>query len=305
MFLLVYSTGVTWVTDQHCFVLAVLFYGLSSLYSIFLLRRGFREDNRINYCLLLVAFCFHTAAMFKRGFSLQRCPINNLYEATTFISWTIVTSYLLIGSWSRLRFLGAFASPLLLAIGVFALMPSLDVQTGAPNFTGGLASLHKALILLSFGAFGLSSIAGVMYLTQEHDLKYHKAKAILSMLPPIQRLEVIMGRLLAAGFCLLSAGLIVSSIFLKQTRNVYFTSDAGNVVFRFCLGALPCAAHFTLAFLPAGPPLRLGRRRRLCFSDAHLLGSVFAFRHSFPSGKITPRSRERPGIPSPGTWFWM
>jgi ABC-type transport system involved in cytochrome c biogenesis permease subunit len=114
---------VTWVTDKHCFALAVLFYGLSSIYSIFLLRKGFRQDNRINYCLLLVAFGFHTAAMFKRGFSLQRCPINNLYEATTFIGWTMVTSYLLIGSWSRLRFLGAFASPLLLAIGVFSLMP--------------------------------------------------------------------------------------------------------------------------------------------------------------------------------------
>jgi ABC-type uncharacterized transport system permease subunit len=111
-------------------------------------------------------------------------------------------------------------------MGVFALMPSLDVQAGTPNFTGGLASLHKALILLSFGAFGLSSIAGVMYLTQEHDLKFHKARAIFSLLPPIQRLELIMGRLLAAGFCLLSAGLIASSIFLKQTRKVYFTSDA-------------------------------------------------------------------------------
>jgi ABC-type uncharacterized transport system permease subunit len=115
---------------------------------------------------------------------------------------------------------------LLLALGVFALMPSLDVQSGVPNFTGGLASLHKALILLSFGAFGLSSIAGVMYLTQEHDIKYHKARAIFSLLPPIQRLELVMGRLLVAGFCLLSIGLVVSSIFLKQTHNVYFTSDA-------------------------------------------------------------------------------
>ena len=241
--------------------------------------------------------------MFKRGFSLQRCPINNLYEATTFISWTIVTSYLLIGSWSRLRFLGAFASPLLLAIGVFALMPSLDVQTGAPNFTGGLASLHKTLILLSFGAFGLSSIAGVMYLTQEHDLKYHKAKAILSMLPPIQRLEVIMGRLLAAGFCLLSAGLCSQFHFPQADPERLFHQRRGNVVFRFCLGSLPCAAHFALAFLPAGPPLRLGRRR-LCFSHAHLLGSVFAFRHSFPSGKISPPiPANGQASLSPGTWL--
>ena len=216
-----------WFSDRRFLLLAVILYGVSAIYSIFLLRRGFRQDNRINYCLLLAAFGLHTAAMFKRGFSLQRCPINNLHEATTFIAWTIVTAYLLIGAWSRLRFLGAFASPLLFAIGTFALMPGLDPPHGVePAFTGGWSSLHKALILLSYGAFGLSSVAGLMYLTQEHDLKFHKLRAVFSLLPPIQRLEFVMGRLLAVGFGLLSAGLIVSAIYLKQTRGVYFTSDA-------------------------------------------------------------------------------
>ncbi len=204
----------------------MIFYGVSSLYSFFLLRKGFREDNRINYLLLAGGFVFHTLAMIKRGFSLERCPINNLYEATTFIAWTIVATYLAIGAWSRLRFLGAFTSPILFGIGVFALMPPLDVHTGTPTFSGGLASLHKALILLAYGAFGLSSIAGAMYLTQEHDLKYHKMRALLSLFPPIQRLELVLGRLLALGFVMLTLGLIVSSVFLKQTRNVYFTSDA-------------------------------------------------------------------------------
>ena len=205
----------------------MVLYGISAIYAIFLLRKGFREDNRLNYGLLLAAFGLHTAAMFQRGFNFQRCPINNLYEATTFIAWTIVTAYLVIGSWSRLRFLGAFASPLLFAIGVFALMPGLDPPHGAhPTFTGGWSSLHKALILLAYGAFGLSSVAGLMYLTQEHDLKFHKLRAVFSLLPPIQRLEVVMGRLLLAGFALLTAGMVVSSIYLKRTRNVYFTNDA-------------------------------------------------------------------------------
>src|SRR5437867_10027012 len=169
--------------------MAVVLYGVSTLYSIFLLRKGFRKDNRINYLLLLVAFLVHTFAMFKRGFSLQRCPMNNLYEATLVIAWTIVAAYLILGILSRLRFLGAFASPILFAIGVFALMPPLDARGAQPAFLGGWSSLHKALILLSYGAFGLSSVAGLMYLSQEHDLKYRKLRAVLSLLPPIQRLE--------------------------------------------------------------------------------------------------------------------
>jgi len=215
------------LTDRHLFLIAVVLYGISSLYAIFLLHRGFRQDNRINYSFLLGGALFHTYAMFQRGFSLQRCPINNLYEATIFVGWTIVTAYLLLGTWKRLRFVGAFASPILFGIGVFALMPSLDPPHGNhPTFTGGWMSLHAALILLSYGAFGLSAIAAAMYLTQEHDLKFNKLRAVFSLMPPLQRLELVTGRLMLAGFILLTAGLIIGVIYLKQTENVYFKGDA-------------------------------------------------------------------------------
>lgn len=210
--------------DKLNFIVAVVLYGVSALYSIFLFRKGFREDNRINYCLLLGAFGFHTVAMFLRGFTLNRCPIHNLYEATIFVGWTMVAAYLLIGLWSRLRFLGAFASPVLFAIGVFALMPGLDVKS--PNFvtTGGWLSLHVALFVLSYAAFGLSCVAGLMYLTQEHDLKFRKLRAVFSRMPPIQRLELVAGRLMLIGFGLLSAGLVMSAIWGRK-MDVRFAGD--------------------------------------------------------------------------------
>ena len=203
----------------------MLFYGISVVYSVFLWRKGFREDNRVNYWLLLAAAFFHTTAMIKRGFSLERCPVNNLFEATMFVTWTMVVAYLVFGLWSKIRFLGAFASPILFAIGVFALMPSLDVRGPKPEFSGGLVSLHATLILLSYGAFGLGSIAGIMYVTQEHDLKFHKLRAVFSRLPPIERMEKVMNGLLIAGFILLSGGLLLSPILLKQKYDVYFNND--------------------------------------------------------------------------------
>jgi ABC-type uncharacterized transport system permease subunit len=201
---------VTWFTDRHFFLLAVAFYGLSTVYSVFLWRKGFRKDDHANYFLLLVAFALHTAAMVQRGFSVAHCPVNNLYEATTFVSWTIVAAYLVIGLMPRLRFLGAFASPVLLAIGVFALMPALDPPHPAgapPEFSGALVSLHAATILLAYGAFGLGAVAAAMFLMQQHDLKFHKLRAVLSLFPPIQRLEIVAIRLVFAGFILLTVGL--------------------------------------------------------------------------------------------------
>ena len=216
------------LSDRDLVWSAVGLYGISTLYSIFLLRGGFRRDNQINYLLLLGGFVLHTLAMFQRGFSLQRCPINNLFEATLFIAWAIVASYLVLGVWSKVRFLGAFASPVMFAIGVFALMPGLDTpyQPQHPNFTGGMHSLHAALILLASGAFGLSCIAAVMYLTQERDLKMHKVRALLSRLPPIQRLEQVTRGLMWAGLLLMTGGLVSGALWLKERQGVFFKPDS-------------------------------------------------------------------------------
>jgi ABC-type uncharacterized transport system permease subunit len=139
--------------------------------------------------------------------------------------WTMVAAYLVVGLWSRLRFLGAFASPLLFAIGIFALMPGLDELSAKPEFSGVWLSLHVALFVLAYAAFGLSSVAGLMYLTQERDLKTHKMRAIFSLMPPIQRLELVAGRLLLAGFAFLTAALVVSAFGVKQMSGLSFVSD--------------------------------------------------------------------------------
>jgi len=213
--------------DRQYFALAVGLYGLSTIYSIFLWRKGFRQDNRVNYFLLLTGFGFNVLAMLSRGLSFSRCPVNNLYEAVVFIAWAILAVYLVLGLWHRLRFLGAFASPVLFGLGVFGLMPALDKVSGTkPEFMNGWSSLHAALILLAYGAFGLSSIAGLMYLTQEHNLKFHKLRAVLSLLPPIERLERTIGRLLVAGFILFTAGLVVGAIWVKKPEGVRFYQDA-------------------------------------------------------------------------------
>src|ERR1039458_1918566 len=197
-----------WFTDRHFFLLAVAVYGLSTLHSDFLWRKGFRRDDHVNFLLLLAGFALHTAAMFKRGLRLDACPVNNLYEATTFLLWALALACLAIGLLPRLKFLGAFAAPVLCAVGVFALMPSLDPPHGPkPEFSNWLTSLHAATILLAYGAFGLGAVAAGMFLTQRHDLKANKLRAVLSVFPSIQRLEMVTTRLVFAGFILLTIGL--------------------------------------------------------------------------------------------------
>jgi ABC-type uncharacterized transport system permease subunit len=208
-------------------LLAVIVYGLSAVYSLFLWRKGFRTHDHVNYALLLAGIILQTRAMLMRGLTLRQCPVHNLYEAITFVVWTIVAVYLVLGLWPRLRYLGAFAAPVIFSIGVLALMPGLDPPgTGRPPLAANdLVSLHAALTLLSYGAFGLSSVAAVMYLTQEHDLKFHKLRAVFALMPPIDRLERITSRLLWAGLLLLTAGLGLIPFLLKGRADYHPGSD--------------------------------------------------------------------------------
>ncbi len=213
-----------WFTDRHCFLLAVTFYGLSTVYSVFLWRKGFRRDEWANYFLLAAGVALHTLALFKRGFSLNACPVNNLYEATTFLLWTLGLACLIYSLLPRFKFLAAFTAPVLFTIGVFALMPSLDPPHGLnPEFSGALRSLHAATILQAYGALGLAAVAATMFLMQQHDLKLHKLRALLSLLPSMQRLELITFRLVAAGFALLTIGLVAGWQLPRPEGKPYFS----------------------------------------------------------------------------------
>jgi ABC-type uncharacterized transport system permease subunit len=213
------------MNDRILFLAAVILYGVCLGYSIFLWKRGFRKDNHILYGIFAAGLALHTAAMFGRGFRLDRCPINNLYEASVFSLWTVGMAAAVLGAAPRLRFLAAFATPLVFGGGVFALFPNLDVHGQAPEFSHGWESLHAALILLSYGAFGASAAAALMYLSQENDLKFNKARAMFAFMPPIQRLERIVSSLLAAGFALLTAGLLVGSWWLSRNKGYWFSDD--------------------------------------------------------------------------------
>ncbi len=215
-----------WFTDRHYFLLAVTFYGLSTIYSVFLWRKGFRRDEWVNYILLAGGVAFHTLAMARRGMTLQSCPVNNLYEATTFLLWALGLASLVYALMPRFKFICAFAAPVLFTIGIFALMPSLDPPRGPkPEFSGALRSLHAATILQSYGAFGLAAVAATMFLMQQHDLKFHKIRAVLSLLPSIQRLEIIATRLVLVGFVLLTIGLVAGQQLPRKAGAPYF-SDA-------------------------------------------------------------------------------
>ena len=111
-----------------------------------------------------------------------------------------------------------------------------------------------------------------MYLNEEHDLKFNKSRAVLSLLPSIERLDLITTRLLAAGFILLTSGLALAPLLMKEQFGVFYQKDA-KILWSF----LSCGFFTAVYFSPVGGSLNeggntLGNRRQFLFRSAHILG---------------------------------
>lgn len=160
-----------------------------------------------NFFAMLTGFLLQTGFLYLRGEKLGRCPLTSLFEVLIFLAWAMVLFYLLIGPAYRLSLLGAFTSPLVLIFQLVALLALSDQPARIERTSNAWMELHAAISVIAYGAFALACVAGVMYLTQERQLKTHHIHSIFFHLPPIRDLAIANSRLIITGLALLSIGI--------------------------------------------------------------------------------------------------
>ena len=181
---------------------------LSFGYTLLALRAGRFRPGPVNLVAILGGFALLTLDLWSRGQMQGSCPINSLFNVLVFICWSILLIYLVVGSAYRLSLLGAFTSPLVFFVLLFAQLGPVGTTVQARLDHNPLIQLHAALSLVAYGAFALAAVAGLMYLVQDRQLKTRNAGALLYNLPPITDLGVANARLIRLGFGLLTAGFV-------------------------------------------------------------------------------------------------
>jgi len=186
-------------------ILAALCYLGGFGYAVWSLRQGTYRPGRWTLAVLGLGLLFQTVFLRWRGQAIGGCPMTTPFELLTFISWSIVALYFVIGPAYRLSLLGVFTAPLALLFQASALVRpeafTVPVHKAAHSFWG---ELHAALALVSYGAFALASAAGIMFLLQDRQLKQHRISPGLRQLPPIHYLTRAIRGLLITGTALLT-----------------------------------------------------------------------------------------------------
>ncbi len=193
--------------DRLLLVISTFCFLFGFAYTMHALGARVYQASRLNLVAIGTGFLGQTAFLYLRGEALGRCPLTNRFEVLIFLSWSLVLFYLLIGPAYRLSLLGAFTSPLVFLFQSGALLLVADAPSKPKLAPNSWLELHAAISVVAYGAFALACVAGVMYLTQERQLKTHHIRSIFYHLPPIRDLAVANARLIIVGFVLMTVGL--------------------------------------------------------------------------------------------------
>lgn len=198
-------------------ILATILFLLYALSAWTMLRSV--KDPRLEplaWVLILVAIIGHSDAIMLRfhgHFSI------GLFEALSLLGWTLAALACLISIDRHNRVLGAI---LMLSAGVGSAAGAINGRVYTEATMGWDLTAH---ILLSMAAAALlfaAAVTAILLVFLDRRLRTRRIADLSSGLPPLDALEKIMFRLVAAGFGLLTLALITGFVFVTNlfTQNL-------------------------------------------------------------------------------------
>ena len=109
-------------------------------------------------------------------------------------------------------FVGVFGA---VSVTAFLLAPARLAE--AP--VGSLLSIHIGLVLAGIGTFALAAVASILYLVQERQLRKRNFGSLFHKLPSLEELDTAGFRLVAWGFVVYTAALILGFVWTAQSES--------------------------------------------------------------------------------------
>ncbi len=200
-------------------------YGLGLLHSIF----GFFQKREIfvRIALGMVAggFVFHTVSLIVLSVQRRHFPITNLPESLCFFAWCISLIFMIANLRYKINVLGAFILPLVSLLTIISQLIWEDNHAIPAPLNSAWVHFHVTVAFLSYSAFFLTFVSGIMYLIQEKELKDKNFRFLYFRLPSLQVCDELLRRSLFAGFFLMSLTIISGAIWAQQAWGSFWSWD--------------------------------------------------------------------------------
>lgn len=179
--------------------------------------------------ILLAGFAFHTMSLALRWLQAGCGTVINIFEAFSFIAWSVAGVYLFFQLRTKTRVLGALVSPVVVVLSIAASV-RVAVEADVPAaLTGPWVAAHAVLTLSGGGLFALACLAGIMYLVQDRLITQRKSYRFTRFLPSLKELDRVNHLSVITGFILLTFGIIAGAVWARTAWGQHWQWDPKQV----------------------------------------------------------------------------
>jgi ABC-type uncharacterized transport system permease subunit len=196
--------------------------------------------------LLMLGTLVHAAAFSLLHMAKPTPPLTDLPQAVSFMAWIGALFYLLMLLRARIAGLIVLVGPISFLAVFFA---ALHLPGSEPSAFGGGGSwphLHVLLSSAGLSSLGLAAMAGVLYLAKHRRLKSKRSNPRRIPLPSLEALDRTNAVALAAGFLLLTLGVVTGMIWVQTVSGRLWTATPHQAlsVVAWVVYAILAAARF-------------------------------------------------------------
>ena len=180
------------------------------------------------------ALLMHTAAIILRGIAMGRLPMANQYEFSTAFAWALTLLSLIFILKFSFPVLGAFASPVMLLLAVYAGVQKLNelrvieangidsIRNLMPALRSSWLGIHVSTVIIAYGAFGVSFVLSIIFLLRD---KMKENGFWDQHIPKKEKLDTISYRCVSLGMMFLTVTIGIGGIWAENAWGSYWSWD--------------------------------------------------------------------------------
>ncbi len=250
-------------------VLLVVYAGATFVYLRYFSRRT-RELRLLCRLALLTTLAAHLGYLALVGLTQGAWPLVDGGQATSAMVMSMSAIYLGLEMRSGLRSTGVFVLGLGFVFELVAVFLGSDRDAVPPDLRSGRVLAHAGPALLGYAAMGLAAVHAALLLALRRHIKARRLGALYRNLPSLRALDALTVRANAAGFALVTIGLLTGGLWAAREWGSFFPSDL-----RLYSMVGVWALYGLLVASPAIP--RASRRLRAAVTVASFVVLTFAF----------------------------
>jgi ABC-type transport system involved in cytochrome c biogenesis permease subunit len=207
------------MTETTLFTVAFILYVLAAFFYLAVLFSKKEKWAKPGLGLAFAGLVLHTAALLLRTFQSGHAPFTNMYESLSFLSWAIVTAFIVIDRKAHIPRIGPYL--MLIVVGLVALASSPLMPKEATPLVPALQSywlwLHVSVTLLGEAFFAVAFVTSILFLRADSQEKKDK-------------LDSASYRCVTVGFPLFTlGGLIFGMVWAYKAWGTYWSWDPKEV----------------------------------------------------------------------------